>query len=43
MLTPRPQMEKELKAEEKELTDDINNLQKKASSPAVLRSSSSAD
>ena len=29
MLTPRPQMEKELKADEKELTDDINNLQKK--------------
>ncbi|KAI0720150.1 Prefoldin [Fomitopsis betulina] len=30
MLTPRPQMEKELKTEEKEITDDINNLQKKS-------------
>ncbi|KZT72962.1 Prefoldin [Daedalea quercina L-15889] len=30
MMTPRPQMEKELKMEEKELTDDINNLQKKS-------------
>ncbi|KAH9837327.1 Prefoldin [Rhodofomes roseus] len=29
LMTPRPQMEKELKGEEKELTDDINNLQKK--------------
>ncbi|PCH34094.1 Prefoldin [Wolfiporia cocos MD-104 SS10] len=30
MMNPRPQMEKELKAEEKELTDDINSLTKKA-------------
>ncbi|KAI5122389.1 hypothetical protein M0805_004146 [Coniferiporia weirii] len=30
MLTPRPVMEKELKAQEKELTDDINNLNKKS-------------
>ncbi|PAV22710.1 Prefoldin [Pyrrhoderma noxium] len=30
MMTPRPVMEKELKTQEKELTDDINNLNKKA-------------
>lgn len=35
MLTPRPQMEKELKGEEKELTDDINNLQKKVCIPTA--------
>ena len=29
MLTPRVTMEKELKSQEKELTDDINNLNKK--------------
>lgn len=29
MMVPRPTMEKELKTEEKELTDDINNLNKK--------------
>ena len=29
MMTPRPVMEKELKTQEKELTDDINNLNKK--------------
>lgn len=28
-MVPRPTMEKELKTEEKELTDDINNLVKK--------------
>ena len=31
MMVPRPTMEKELKAEEKELTDDINSLNKKVS------------
>ncbi|EJC98752.1 Prefoldin beta-like protein [Fomitiporia mediterranea MF3/22] len=30
MLTPRDTMEKELKSQEKELNDDINNLNKKA-------------
>ncbi|KAI0931408.1 hypothetical protein AcW1_001185 [Taiwanofungus camphoratus] len=30
MMVPRPTMEKELKTEEKELTDDINNLNKKS-------------
>ncbi|KZT08598.1 Prefoldin [Laetiporus sulphureus 93-53] len=30
MMVPRPTMEKELKAEEKELTDDINNQNKKS-------------
>lgn len=29
-------MEKELKTEEKEITDDINNLQKKVSNPTLL-------
>ena len=29
MMVPRPTMEKELKAEEKELSDDIKNLEKK--------------
>lgn len=29
VLTPRPTMEKELKAQEKELTEDINSLNKK--------------
>lgn len=29
MSVPRPQMDKDLKTEEKELTDDINNLTKK--------------
>ncbi|CCM03668.1 uncharacterized protein FIBRA_05812 [Fibroporia radiculosa] len=30
MMVPRPTMEKELKVEEKELTDDITNLMKKS-------------
>ncbi|KAF9817964.1 hypothetical protein IEO21_03039 [Rhodonia placenta] len=30
MMVPRPTMEKELKGEEKDLTDDINNLAKKS-------------
>ncbi|KAH8110605.1 Prefoldin [Phellopilus nigrolimitatus] len=30
MLTPRPTMDKELKSQEKELTDDINSLNKKS-------------
>ncbi|KAH9950985.1 Prefoldin [Amylocystis lapponica] len=30
MMVPRPTMEKELKTEEKDLTDDINNLNKKS-------------
>ncbi|KAL5535978.1 hypothetical protein ACEPAF_4072 [Sanghuangporus sanghuang] len=30
MLTPHPTMEKDLKAQEKDLTDDLNNLNKKA-------------
>ncbi|GBE77517.1 Prefoldin [Sparassis latifolia] len=30
MMVPRPTMEKELKTEEKELADDLNNLAKKA-------------
>ncbi|EMD42319.1 hypothetical protein CERSUDRAFT_110837 [Gelatoporia subvermispora B] len=30
MMAPRPSLESELKAEEKELTDDINNLVKKS-------------
>lgn len=29
MHVPRPTLEKQLKAQEKELTDDINNLNKK--------------
>ena len=32
MLTPRPTMEKDLKSQEKELTDDVNNLNKKVRS-----------
>ena len=31
MMVPRPTMEEELKTEEKELTDDIKNLEKKVS------------
>ncbi|KAF7436306.1 hypothetical protein PC9H_003135 [Pleurotus ostreatus] len=30
MMVPRPEMEKDLKTQEKELSDDINNLTKKA-------------
>lgn len=29
MMVPRPEMDKDLKGEEKELTDDINSLNKK--------------
>ena len=31
MMVPRPTMEKDLKSEEKELTEDIKNLEKKVS------------
>jgi hypothetical protein len=30
-MVPRPEMDKDLKTQEKELTDDLNNLAKKAS------------
>lgn len=33
MMVPRPEMEKDLKTQEKELSDDINNLTKKVSPP----------
>lgn len=37
MMVPRPTMEKELKGEEKDLTDDINNLAKKVKSGLSVR------
>lgn len=33
-MVPRPEMEKELKTQEKELTDDLNSLNKKVSPPS---------
>lgn len=35
-MVPRPIMEKDLKKQEKELTDDINNLNKKVSWARIL-------
>lgn len=35
LMVPRPAMEKDLKGQEKELTDDINNLNKKVSPKGV--------
>ena len=35
-MVPRPTMEAELKKEEKELSDDIKNLEKKVRLPPVL-------
>jgi len=37
MMVPRKTMEKELKTQEKELTDDINNLNKKVKCSVVLQ------
>lgn len=36
-MVPRKTMEKELKTQEKELTDDINSLNKKVKCPIVLQ------
>ena len=35
-MVPRPTMEKDLKSEEKELADDIKNLEKKVSMHALF-------
>jgi hypothetical protein len=37
MMVPRKEMEKELKVQEKELTDDITNLNKKVCTPPSRR------
>ena len=37
MMVPRKTMEQELKAQEKELTDDINNLNKKVGCSVVVQ------
>lgn len=39
MMVPQKTMEQELKGQEKELTDDINNLNKKVSSGVLRRTS----
>lgn len=43
MQVPRPTMDKDLQAEEKSLTDDINNLTKKARTTGVHLAYNQAD